>query len=799
MAFSRLASIQPAAPNKNSAPAKRRGRRRLNVESLESRLLLAADTDPSQGLSTHGGVCSCPICSGIGLEQYQPEAAPFVSAPTAAPAAASIAGLPQLSSKPGAPATIFLDFDGHTEIIWGSYYNAVTKVYDRDGNPNSFSAAEVAAIQEIWARVAEDYAPFNINVTTVQPSSFANKVAVRVAIGGSYSDWFGQPAGGVAYIGGFYNSASNVAYVFEDNLGNGNPKYVAEAASHEAGHTFGLLHQAVWNGSQKVEEYNPGNANWAPIMGVGYYSTRTTWHNGPTSNSATQFQDELAILSNSTNGFGYRPDDYGSTTAAASALASGSINVAGQIGRNDDWDVFRFTTSGGALDVALNVAGVGSNLDSVLELLNSAGQTILVSNPASSFGASLATTLASGTYYLAVHSTGGYGNLGTYTLTGAVPNGGGGGGGGGQTQTPEISVTVAGTAVADGGTVSFGSTTVGTPVTRTITISNTGSGTLSVNSIGSVPAGYTLVSNVTSNSLGAGQSTSFTVRLNAAAAGNFGGAISIGNNDSNEAPYDLQLSGAVTSTAPAPVVKYIDNGATGFTTSGSWFRTSTGREGDSQWSLSGSGSNVATWTFSGLAPGQYRVSATWLGQSYYASDAPFSVYNGTQLLGTSRVSQKVSSSGFADAGSQWRDLGNFTITGSSLVVKLTNAANGFVVADGIRIEKVNTGSGALSRSSLLGGSPSAWQSILVSPSFDGPSSTATQQAVDSFFRDLAENTWQPVRHGVQSLVTQVRQGVTQQEVTSAAHSAAEKASDLLDDLAAHLGQSRRDWLQNLFD
>ena len=789
MALPRLLSIQ------SPAPSRRRGRRRLNVESLESRLLLAADTDPNQGQLTHGGVCSCPICSGIGLEQYQPEAAPFVSAPYGAPAAATIAGLPQLSSKPGAPATIFLDFDGHTEIIWGSYYNVVTKVYSQDSNLSSFSSTEVASIQEIWARVAEDYAPFNINVTTVQPSSFANKVAIRVAIGGSYSDWFGQPAGGVAYIGGFYNSASNVAYVFEDNLGNGNPKYVAEAASHEAGHTFGLLHQAVWNGNQKVEEYNPGNANWAPIMGVGYYSARTTWHQGPTSNSPTQIQDDLAILSNSTNGFGYRPDDYGSTVAAASALASGSINVAGQVGRNDDWDIFRFTTSGGALNVALNVAGVGSNLDSVLELLNSAGQAILVSNPASSAGASLATVLASGTYYLAVHSSGGYGNLGSYTLTGTVPNGSGGG----QTQTPEISIDVSGTAVADGGTVSFGTTTVGTPINRTVTITNTGGGSLTVNSIASVPAGYTLVSNITSNSLGAGQSTSFTVRLTAAAAGNFSGTISIGNSDSNEAPYDLQLSGVVNTVAPQPVIKYIDNGASGYTTSGQWFGSASGREGDSQWSLNGSGSNVATWTFSGLTAGQYRVSATWPGQSYYASDAPFSVYNGAQFLGTSRVSQKVASSGFSDAGSQWKDLGNFTITGSTLVVKLTSAANGWVIADGIRIEKINTGSAALASASSLGGA-AAWQSLFVSPSFAGLGDRSPQPAVDSFFRDLEENTWQPVRGTAQSLLNQARQEIAPREVvTSAAQTAAEKASDLLDDLAADLSQSRRNWLSGLFD
>jgi hypothetical protein len=797
MASSSLPIYQPAPTARKSV------RRRLNVESLESRLLMAANLNSGDGLMTHGGVCSCPICSGVGLDQYEPEAATVVSGGSSGYAAASIAGLPQLSSKPGAAATIFLDFDGHTEPIWGSYFNVVTKVYDRDGNLGSFSASEIASIQEIWARVAEDYAPFNINVTTVQPPSFANKVATRVAIGGSYNDWFKNPAGGVAYVGGFYNSASNVAYVFEDNLGNGNPKYVAEAASHEAGHTFGLLHQAVWSGGVKTEEYNPGNANWAPIMGVGYYSSRTTWHQGPTSNSAAQIQDDLAVLSNSSNGFGYRPDDYGSTTATAAALTTtnGNANIAGQIGRNDDWDFFRFTTDGGALNLSLDVAQFGSNLDSVLELLNSAGQTILTSSPATLLGSSLATTLAAGTYYVAVHSTGGYGNLGTYTLSGSVP-GGSGGGGGGETQTPEISASVSGTAVADGGTVSFGTTTVGAPVSRTITITNTGGGTLNLTALSTaMPAGFTLVSNIGSTALGAGQSTSFTVRLNATAAGTFGGAISLTNSDSDESPYNLTLSGSVT-TAAAPTVRYIDNGAAGFTTTGTWFRTTgVGRESDVHWTIKGTGSSASTWTFTGLTPGVYRVSATWPGSVNYAVDAPFSVYNGSQLLGTSRVSQKVASSGFSDNGSQWKDLGNFTITGSTLAVKLTNAANGWVAADAIRIEKI--AEGRVARSSLAGGG--GVLAGMASFETDATGASALQNATDSIFGDSRNDSWlqhsgslRAAARAWQNAAATTRADI-RPEPSALELNALEKAADLLDDLAAHLSRDQRSVLGSLWD
>ncbi|HEX5105711.1 MAG TPA: choice-of-anchor D domain-containing protein, partial [Pirellulaceae bacterium] len=677
-------------PAHQPAPSRRRRNKRLNLERLEPRLLLAADTSASAGILTHGGICSCPICSGVGLEQFQPEPAQVVSG-GGTTSAASIAGLPQLSSRPGAAATIFLDFDGNTEALWGSYTNVVTRVFDRDGDETSFSASEISAIQEIWARVAEDFAPFNINVTTVEPPSFANKVAIRVAIGGNYSDWFCPAAGGVAYVGAFYNSSSNVAYVFEDALGNGNPKYVAEAASHEAGHTFGLYHQAVWNGNQLVEEYNSGDSNWAPIMGVGYYSTRTTWNSGPTSNSPSQIQDDLAVLANSSNGFGYVADDYGGTTATATDLVTsgGNVNTTGLIGNNSDWDLFKFTTDGGALNLSLNVAQFGANLDSALDLLNAAGQTILSSSPSASLGSSLATTLAAGTYYVAVHSSGGYGNLGTYTLSGSVP----GGGGGSQTQNPEIEVTVGSVSIADGATVNYGTRTVGTAITRMFVVRNAGTGTLNLTPLNanSIPAGFTLVANLGATSLAPGESTSFKIQMTSTAAGTYSGVISLGNNDSDESPFEITIRGVVEAPEPQAVVRYIDNGASGFSTSGTWYRvTGTGRESDIHRALPGSGTTVATWTFSGLDAGQYRVSATWPGASYYASNAPFSIYNGSQALKTVSINQKAASSGFSDAGSQWADLGTVTITGNTLVVRLTNAANNWVVADAIRIESVGS-------------------------------------------------------------------------------------------------------------
>ena len=65
---------------------------------------------------------------------------------------------PLFNSYPSAQAVIFLDFDGHTVNGTSWNYNGPI-VCGTSGLDNS-------QITEIFNRVAEDYRPFNINVTT---------------------------------------------------------------------------------------------------------------------------------------------------------------------------------------------------------------------------------------------------------------------------------------------------------------------------------------------------------------------------------------------------------------------------------------------------------------------------------------------------------------------------------------------------------------------------------------------------------------------------------------------------------
>ena len=96
----------------------------------------------------------------------------------------------------------------------------------------------------------------------------------------------------------------------------------------------------------------------------------------------------------------------------------------------------------------------------------------------------------------------------------------------------------------------------------------------------------------------------------------------------------------------------------------------------------GSGPNSATWTPNVAQAGQYEVYARWSAGANRASDATYTV---THAAGSTAVpvDQKVNGGG-------WNLLGIFNLgTGSAHNVTLTDQANGYVIADAIRLIPVN--------------------------------------------------------------------------------------------------------------
>lgn len=59
----------------------------------------------------------------------------------------------------------------------------------QDGSPSTWSAAELSDILAIWRAISEDYAPFDVDVTTEDPgAAYLAANGVRAVVGGSAMD-----------------------------------------------------------------------------------------------------------------------------------------------------------------------------------------------------------------------------------------------------------------------------------------------------------------------------------------------------------------------------------------------------------------------------------------------------------------------------------------------------------------------------------------------------------------------------------------------------------------------------------
>lgn len=348
-----------------------------------------------------------------------------------------------LHSKPGSSRVIYLDFNGHVAANTAWYSGTLNaQAYDTDGTAGAFSSTELNNIREIWQRVAEDYAPFDVDITTQEPaadalqrmSSTDTQYGTRAVITRSMPELCSQVCGGVAYVNAFsyYSSTTpdryQPAWVFFDKLGNGYPKYVAEAISHEVGHNLNLNH----DGTSTVSYYAGQGSDatgWAPIMGVGYYKPVTQWSRGEYPD-ANNLQDDVAVISAA--GTPMRADDYSSATASAAPLSGdpGAVLQTGIIERNTDLDVFTFFTDGGNVQFSVASGSIEPDLDLSVTLIDGAGNAIVSANPVDSLSASLTATLSAGQYFLQIEGVGygdltagysDYASLGQYQITGSYP------------------------------------------------------------------------------------------------------------------------------------------------------------------------------------------------------------------------------------------------------------------------------------------------------------------------------------------------------------------------------------------
>lgn len=382
-----------------------------------------------------------------GLGFYVESVAPSsstISNPASAPFAYDQTFL--LHSKPGSTKTIYLDFNGHTfsGTSWNNYFGLGSSYtaagYSQDADYSTYNNAEMDVIQSVWQRVSEDYAPFDIDVTTELPAAGVlersalsdNIYGTRAVVTDDTATQSKCGCGGVAYVGVFDTTGTNhefyqPAWIFTAGVGKG-AKNITEALSHEVGHNLGLSHDG-----KGTAAYYVGVAGWAPIMGVGYYEGLTQWSKGEYT-GATNTEDDFSVMSS--NGAVRRSDEDSNSAATSRTLTS---SLSGVISSDLDEDWFTFTpAASGDITINANVAATAPNLDLRMNLYLSTDlvNTIATNNPTMTdlgtdsiggLSASITYTVVGGqTYYAKVEGIGngdplstgysGYGSLGNYQI-----------------------------------------------------------------------------------------------------------------------------------------------------------------------------------------------------------------------------------------------------------------------------------------------------------------------------------------------------------------------------------------------
>lgn len=364
-----------------------------------------------------------------------------------------------LHSRPNAPSVIYLDFDGQnwsSNSWWNGAFSItggrVSEGYSIDADASTFTTEERQNIYQVWMMVSEDFAMFDIDVTTERPTGEREQVFLQ---SGSHALILqdnqvqeGCGCGGVAHLDVFEQETPWVRPALNfSRYGTyiAHPIDIAEIISHEVGHNLGLAH----DGQTVDVEYYGGHAMWSAIMGAGRGRGISTWSYGGYPLAMTRWPQRGGEDDFSQMGLyiGLIPDDYANSIETAPPLTSESLSsgLAGRITTREDIDVMKLVVSNldaGQYNIRLNPIDYGPNLDPELQVLDSTGAVIATSNPGvfvpqamtyitSGLGAEISIKLNPGTYYVKIDGVGqgsltdgtgydDYGSLGNYTLEFAV-------------------------------------------------------------------------------------------------------------------------------------------------------------------------------------------------------------------------------------------------------------------------------------------------------------------------------------------------------------------------------------------
>ena len=184
--------------------------------------------------------------------------------------------------------------------------------------------------------VAEDFAPFDVNVTNVRSVFDNTDSQKRVMVISTPTDDAQPDSGGVAFLDSFIDDLVCWNFNLNDTIS------AADTISHEVGHTLNLEHDGYQDSEGREEYYDGHSAGkefWVPIMGSAYSPTISQWSKGEYFN-ANQTEDDLVIMSQ--YGISFRIDDFGNSSDTAHTITLGQQIIAldGIINQRNDIDVF---------------------------------------------------------------------------------------------------------------------------------------------------------------------------------------------------------------------------------------------------------------------------------------------------------------------------------------------------------------------------------------------------------------------------------------------------------------------------
>ncbi|NRB38106.1 MAG: hypothetical protein HRU20_06510 [Pseudomonadales bacterium] len=320
----------------------------------------------------------------------------------------SSAGLPLLESKPGAPFTLFLDYDGG--IYHSSSSGDSTLLgYNRNGSYSTFDAEEQRDIIASWQHVSHYYAMFDVNVTTIDAVRASSEawgwILISEEKSGGRASTSSSAMGRQPYARA-YAGSSTVRIENQDK---------SRRLAHELGHNFTLHHSGAWDEGEfyKWEDWSGWDFKYGAIMGGGGEGDRNGWSFDLQEYDDKNKQDTMAIIREritnlTSSNSGWSVDDHNDNVRSKLCDDNdGSASIEAVLNKPDDLDQFEFQWGGGEISLSAEAVDVSAALVDIKIIRDN---NIITNNTGRHY-------LDAGTYTIQVVSRGGYGEIGSYKIS----------------------------------------------------------------------------------------------------------------------------------------------------------------------------------------------------------------------------------------------------------------------------------------------------------------------------------------------------------------------------------------------